>query len=334
MTETRRNHQILWLLFIALGFMWGSSYFFIKVGVENGLPPLTLVASRLFFGFLVLATVVALAREPLPRNPRQYAHLLVMSVINIVLPFFLITWGEQSIDSALAAILNSTVPLMVIVIAPLFLPDERVTINRVVGLAVGFVGILVLFVPDLRGLDNSGLLGWVALIASAVSYAVGNVYAKRNVKGLRPMIPALFQVAFALVIATGLALVIEQPIGRVTMTRDALFAVVWLGVLGSGFAYLAYFRILRDWGATRASLVAYLLPVFGIALGVFLNEPITLNRIAGTALIIAGVALVNSRYGARPIFGSRPDPDAVPGSAGGHPAPAPGPSPAPAAERR
>jgi drug/metabolite transporter (DMT)-like permease len=205
MTESR-NDRTLWILFIALGFMWGSSYFFIKVGVENGLPPLTLVASRLFFGFLVLATVVTLAREPLPRSRRQYGHLLVMSVINIVLPFFLITWGEQSIDSALAAILNATVPLMVIVIAPLFLPDERVTINRIVGLAVGFVGILILFVPDLRGLDNSGLLGWIALLASAVSYAVGNVYAKRNVKGLRPMIPALFQVAFALVIATGLAL--------------------------------------------------------------------------------------------------------------------------------
>ncbi len=304
MTDAHRSSRLLWLLFIALGFMWGSSYFFIKIGVEAGLPPLTLVASRLFFGFLVLVTVVAIAREPLPRSPRQYGHLLVMSVVNIVLPFFLITWGEQSIDSALAAILNATVPLFVIVIAPLFLPDEHVTLNRVVGLAVGFAGVLVLFAPDLGVLEGNNLLGWLALIGSSVSYALGNVYAKRNVTGLRPMIPALFQVTFALAISAVLALVIERPIGRVPVTRDSLFAVVWLGVLGSGFAYLLYFRILRDWGATRTSLVAYLLPVFGIALGVLLNEPVTPNRILGTLLIIGGVALVNSRYGKRRLFGA------------------------------
>jgi drug/metabolite transporter (DMT)-like permease len=304
----------MWLVFILLGFMWGSSYFFIKIGVDAGLPPLTLVAMRLFFGFLVLVTVVGLAREPLPRNRRQYGHLLVMSVVNIVLPFFLITWGEQTIDSALAAILNSTVPLFVIVLAPLFLPDEHVTVNRVVGLAVGFIGVVVLFVPDLGALDSGGILGWLALIGSAVSYALGNVYAKRNVKGLRPMIPALFQVTFALVISTVLALVIEQPIGRVPVTPEALFAVIWLGVLGSGFAYLAYFRILSDWGATRTSLVAYLLPVFGIALGTFLGEAITPNRILGTVLIIAGVALVNSSRGTRRLFGPAPQPVGVPAS--------------------
>ena len=299
-----RSTRVNWLIFIALGFMWGSSYVFIKIGVDDGLPPLTLVAMRLFFGFLVLVTVVRLAREPLPRSPRQYGHLLVMSVVNIVVPFFLITWGEQSIDSALAAILNATVPLMVIVLAPLFLPDEHVTVNRLIGLAIGFVGVLVLFVPDLGVLDGNQLLGWVALIGSAVSYAIGAVYTKRNVTGLRPMIPALFQVTFALVISGILALIIDRPIGRVPITPESLFAIVWLGILGSGFAYLAYFRLLRDWGATRVSLVAYLLPVFGIALGAMAGEPVTLNRLAGTALIIGGVALVNARWGNRPLFTS------------------------------
>ncbi len=299
-----RSNRANWLIFIALGFMWGSSYVFIKIGVDDGLPPLTLVALRLFFGFLVLATVVRLAREPLPRSPRQYGHLLVMSVINIVVPFFLITWGEQSIDSALAAILNATVPLMVIVLAPLVLPDEHVTVNRLLGLAIGFVGVLVLFVPDLGVLEGNQLLGWLALIGSSISYAIGNVYSKRNVKGLRPMIPALFQVTFALVISGILALIVDRPIGRVAVTPEGLLAVVWLGVLGSGLAYLAYFRLLRDWGATRIALVAYLLPVFGIALGALAGEPITLNRLAGTALIIGGVALVNARWGNRPLLRS------------------------------
>jgi drug/metabolite transporter (DMT)-like permease len=283
-----------WLLFLALGFMWGSSFLWIKVGVET-IPPLSLIALRLLFGFLVIATVVAIAREPLPRSPRQYGHLLVMAVVNIVLPFYLITWGEQSptIDSALASIINGTVPLFVLVLAPLFLPDERITLPRVSGLVVGFIGVVVLFAPNLVQLGDSDLLPEVALLGSSVSYAAGAVYARRNVWGLRPMIPALFQVGFALVISAILALVIEQPIGRVTPAPEAIVAVVWLGIFGSGLAYLAFFRILREAGATRASLVAYLLPVVGIGLGTFRGEAITIERVAGTALIIGGIALVN-----------------------------------------
>lgn len=291
-----------WLVFLALGFMWGSSYLWIKIGVET-LPPFTLIALRLLFGFAVVAAVVALFREPLPRSARQYGHLLVMSVVNIVIPFALITWGEQTIDSSLATILNATVPLFVIVLAPLFLGDEPITVNRVLGLAVGFAGVVVLFAPDLVNLGDGDLSGELALVGSSVSYAAGNVYARRNVRGLRPMIPAFFQVGFALLISTGLALVIERPIGRVVPAPEAWIAVVWLGILGSGFAYLAYFRLLRDWGATRTSLVAYLLPVVGISLGALAGEPVTLPRLAGTGLIIGGVALVNSRYGARPLLG-------------------------------
>jgi drug/metabolite transporter (DMT)-like permease len=318
---TPQPSRLNWLLFVMLGFMWGSSYFFIKIGVDEGLPPLTLVAGRLFFGSLILATVVRLAREPLPRSPRQYGHLLVMSVVNVVLPFFLITWGEQSIDSALAAILNATVPLFVIVLAPLFLPDEHITLNRVVGLAIGFIGVLVLFVPGLGVLEGNSLLGWLALIGSSISYAAGNVYAKRNVKGLRPMIPALFQIGFAMLISATLAIILERPIGRISVTPLAFFAVLWLGVMGSAFAYIVYFRLLRDWGATRISLVAYLLPVVGITLGVLIGEAITLNRILGTGLIIAGVALVNSRRGTRRLFGrdviEAPPPVSPPGDGPG-----------------
>jgi drug/metabolite transporter (DMT)-like permease len=292
---TARARLPLWLVFLALGFMWGSSYFWIKIGVET-IPPLTLIALRLFFGFLVIAAVVAIAREPLPRNPRQYGHLLVMAVVSIVLPFFLITWGEHSpsMDSALAAILNSTVPLFVLVLAPVFLPDERITLPRVAGLVLGFVGVVVLFAPGLVNVDDHDFVAEAALLGSAVSYAVGVVYARRNVQGLRPMIPALFQVTFALVIAAILALVIERPIGRVTPAPEAIVAILWLGILGSGVAYLAFFRILREAGATRTSLVAYLLPVVGIALGTVRGEAITVERVIGTALIIVGIALVNT----------------------------------------
>ena len=118
---TTRGSRLDWLIFLALGFFWGSSYLFIKIGVDHGLQPFTLIMFRLLIGFALLASVVAVAREPLPREPRMYGHLFVMGVINIAIPFGLITWAEKSVDSALAAILNSTVPLMVIVLAPLLI---------------------------------------------------------------------------------------------------------------------------------------------------------------------------------------------------------------------
>jgi drug/metabolite transporter (DMT)-like permease len=296
----------LWFLFFALGFLWGSSYLWIKIGLEGGLPPLTLIAGRLLLGAAFLAVVVAWARQELPRTRMPYVHLFVMSIVNIVVPFTLIGVGEQTIDSALASILNATVPLGVIVLAPLFLPDERITVARIAGLALGFGGVILLVAPDLVNLSDSDLSGELMMLGSSLSYAVGNVYARRNVHGLRPMIPALFQVSFAALVIVPLALLIDRPFETVTLTWEAIVAVVWLGILGSGFAYLCYFTILPRWGATRTSMVAYLLPVVGIALGaVVLQDPVTLNRLAGTALVIAGIALVNSGSALRRLRNGR-----------------------------
>jgi drug/metabolite transporter (DMT)-like permease len=304
-----RASNVNWLVFLALGFMWGSSYLFIKIGVET-FETFSLVAFRLAIGAVLLWAVVAVAREPVPRSPRMYGHLVVLATVSIAIPFGLITWAEQSVDSSLAAILNSTVPLFVIVIAPLVLYDEPIRVNGIVGLAVGFAGVAVLTSP---GLDNGGtnLAGAVALLGSSLSYAVGGVYARRFVKGLRPMIPAVFQVTFALVIMGVLAFALEEPLA-VEPDAAAIFSVVWLGLLGSGLAYLAFFRLIRSWGATRTSLVAYTLPVFGIVLGfLVLGETIDARVLAGTVLVIAGVALVNSRFGRRRIFGRTPPVEAA-----------------------
>lgn len=309
----QRRAGWVWILFLGLAFFWGSSYLWIKIGIET-LPPLTLIGGRLVLGAAFLATVVALARQPLPRSPRQYGHLLVMAVVNIVLPFFLITVGEQTIDSALASILNATVPLTVIVLAPLFLPEERITPARVLGLGVGFAGVLLLVAPDLVNLSDADLTGELMLLGSSVCYGAGNVYAKRNVHGLRPMIPALFQVTFAALIVVPLALLLERPFETVTPAPEALAAVAWLGIFGSGFAYLCYFTILAHWGATRTSMVAYLLPVVGIVLGAaVMQDPVTLNRLAGTALVIAGIALVNSGPAIRRLLDRRAAAAAAPG---------------------
>ena len=302
---TTRGSRIDWLVFLALGFLWGSSYLFIKIGVDHGLQPFTLIMFRLGIGLVLLASVVAYFREPLPRDPRMYGHLFVMGVVNIAIPFTLITFAEQVVDSSLASVINSAVPLFVIVIAALFLRDEQITVNRLVGLVVGFVGVAILVGLDITNLGSANTVGEIALVGATISYAVGGVYSKAHVHGLRPMIPALFQVFFGFVVVSVLALLTEHPFAAVPVP-EALFAVVWLGLLGSGLAYLSYFRILQRWGATRASMVAYLLPVVGIALGALvLQEPIAPSTFLGTALVIGGIALVNSRCGTRRLFAGR-----------------------------
>ena len=294
-----------WLLFVLLGFIWGSSYLFIKIGVEAGLPPFTLVMLRLAIGSALLSLVVFAARVPLPRDLRTYGHLAVLGVISIALPFSLISWAEQRVDSTLASILASAIPLFVIVIAAFTLHDERITANRLAGLVVGFAGVAILVGLDLGALANGDLVAKLALVGAAVSYAAGGVYARRFLHGLRPMIPALLQDAFALAIVTVLAFSFERPL-ELAVDPSAILAVVWLGLLGSGVAYLLFFRILDRWGVTRTSLVAYLMPLFGISLGALvLAEPVDASLLVGAALVIGGIALVNAQPGWRARLAGR-----------------------------
>jgi drug/metabolite transporter (DMT)-like permease len=292
-TTTRTD----WLLFILLGFLWGSSFLFIKVGVEAGLPPFSLVMLRLLIGFGLLAIVVAAARERLPRGVRIYGHLFVMGAINVALPFTLITFAEQHIDSTLTSVLNAAVPIFVIPIGAIFLRDEPLSPGRVIGVLLGFVGVAVLVGFDPASTAGVDLVAALAIIAATVSYAAGAVYARRNVRGLRPMIPALFQVGFGLLITSVLAFVVERPFS-LALEPAAFLAVVWLGLLGSGVAYLVFFGLLARRGAAGTAVVAYLLPIFGVTLGVLvLGEPLGPRLILGLALIVGGIALVNSRLG-------------------------------------
>jgi drug/metabolite transporter (DMT)-like permease len=293
-----------WLVFLALGVAWGSSYLFIKIGVET-LTPFTLVAGRLAIGTAVLALVMWIRRQSMPRQQSTYWHLVVVALLGIVIPFSLITWGEQTIDSGLAAVINGTVPLFAIVFAALLLADEPITVNRLGGLVVGFAGVVTLTSPSLADGFGGSLPGQLALLGASISYGAAGVYARRTVRGVPALTSAFLEVGFGFLITLVLAAIFGSP-WATRIDAATVLSVGWLGLIGSGLAFLAFFYLLERWGATRTALVAYLLPVVGLILGVLvLQEVVSLPMLIGTTLIIGGIALANSRYGHRRLIGRR-----------------------------
>jgi drug/metabolite transporter (DMT)-like permease len=295
----RRETGVEPLLFVLLSAAWGSSYLFIKIGVET-LPVFSLVTWRLVFGTLLLVGAAVVMRVPLPRDLRLIARLVVLSSVNIVIPFTLITWAERSIDSGLASILNATTPFFTLLLSVIALRAERMTGIRLVGLLVGFVGVIVissgsLGTPGAAG-GLGGIGGIVAVIAASAAYGVGNVYFARQVRGrMEPTATALGQVGIALPVVVVISFLVDGGV-TVPAVPQALLAVAWLGIVGSGFAYLLFFRLLAVWAPTRVSLVTYLMQVVAVGLGVVvLGEALTIEFVAGAILVVAGITMVNVR---------------------------------------
>ena len=330
-----RRHQpaerdsTVWAMFLGLTLAWGASFLFIKIGLNEGLEPFTLVAWRMTLATLFLGGVLLITRGRIPRAPGALPRIAVLGLLNVALPALLLTWGSQSIPSALASILNGLQPLFAIVLAAVVLHDEPLTVHRLLGLLVGFSGAVLLVSPNLAaaGPEVSGtdaLLGEVAVTLAAASYAVAAVYARRFVTGARLVMDpvtgprratspeiALTQVATAAIITVTLAAITERPDGGgligVPPTPSAWVAVMWVGILGSGVAYILFFGIMRAWGATRTTLVTYVLPIMGIALGVIvLDERLHPEEIVGTVLVLVGLVLASRRRGGRVLFARRP----------------------------
>jgi drug/metabolite transporter (DMT)-like permease len=247
-----------------------------------------------------------------------------LALTNAVIPFALIAWAQQYIPSGVASIVQSMVPLSTIVLAAIVLHDEALTLARLGGLAVGFAGVILLALPSLGGaVEDAGaaqsVIAMVAVALATVSYAIAAVYTRHRVTGqslieeedgkLRPPLPA--EVAFgstvaALPIIGAFALVVERPeVGIAALPQSGIgwFAVLWLGILGTGCGYLLFFGIIGRWGATRTTLVTYVMPVVAVALGfIVLGERLLPLEVAGAILIIGGVALVNGSIGQRPLL--------------------------------
>jgi drug/metabolite transporter (DMT)-like permease len=289
-----------WVTFLALTLIWGASFLWIKIAVrETG--PLTIVTLRLALALVALLGILIARRPGFPRGARAWGVMLVQGLISTALPWILITWAEQYIDSALATVLNGAVPLFTIIIAHLTLSDDRMTRRRIVGLLVGFFGVLVLVQKDLRFLASGdagvhmALLGQGAMILSSVFYAASNVYGRAKFRGVSPIYQAFYTMLAADAVMWIVTPAVESPF---TLPTGPLTwaAIAWLGTLSAGLAYLLFYKLLHEIGPTRVATVTYTIPVVGVTLGVvFLHEALTWQLIVGTLLIVSGVWSVTKR---------------------------------------
>ncbi len=280
-----------WFVFILLGAIWSSSFMWIKIAVQE-VGPLTLVAFRALFGLLFGIAVILIQRVKLSRTFKSWFPLLLLGLTNVAIPFFLISWGERSIDSAIASILDATVPLFTILIAHFLLRDDKITAPKLLGLLVGFAGIIVLMSKDI-GASPSSLFGQAAVIVASLFYAISAVYARKVTEDT----PGILRSAGPLVSATATmwlgALIFENPV-EIPQIGITWVALLFLGVLGSGLAFVLAYYLIHEIGPTRTTMVTYLFPLGGVILGVaVLHEQLTWQVIAGAALIIASLAIAN-----------------------------------------
>ena len=280
-----------WFVFLLLGAIWSSSFMWIKIAMRE-VGPVTLVAFRAVFGLLFGVVVILIQRVPLPRTWREWSPLFVVGLTNIAIPFFLISWGELHIDSAVASILDATVPLFTILIAHFMLQDDKITLPKMLGLVTGFMGIIILMSKDI-GASSSSLLGQVAVIVASVFYAISAIYIRKVTVDT----PGILRSAGPLVSASAVmwlgAFVFESPV-QVPQLGITWLALLFMGVLGSGLAFMMAFYLIHEIGPTRMSMVTYLFPLGGVILGVtFLREQLTWQVIAGAVIIISSLVIAN-----------------------------------------
>lgn len=280
-----------WIVFVLLGVIWSSSFMWIKLAIRE-VSPSMLVAIRVLLGFLFGIVVILIQRVRFPRSLKAWIPLILLGFTNFAAPFFLISWGEKTIDSSVASILDATVPLFTIFIAHYFLNDDRITLLKIFGLLIGFAGVIVLLSKDI-GASSSTLMGEAAVVLASIFYAGSAVYIRKKTEDMPGVIRSTVPMFSASIIMWLAVLTTENPI-HLPELGLTWFALFFLGILGSGLAFLMAFYLIHEIGPTRSTMVTYIFPLGGVILGViFLHEQISWQLILGGILIVASLAVVN-----------------------------------------
>jgi drug/metabolite transporter (DMT)-like permease len=285
-----------WGLLAALSLLWGGSFLFVGVAVRE-LGPLTIVALRVGLAALALLPVLKGLGVPVPTTRPVLLAFLGMGVLNNVIPFTLMTWGQGHIASGLAAILNATTPLFGVLVAHALTSDEKLTPGRFAGVLVGFAGVAVMIGAGALESLGTALLAQMAVLTGALSYAFAGVFGRRFKRlGVPPLATAAGQVTASSLILVPLALAIERPFAGPMPSATTVAAVLALALVSTALAYVLFFRLLAAAGATNLLLVTLLIPVSAVLLGALvLDETLAPRHALGMGLIAAGLALIDGR---------------------------------------
>lgn len=284
-----------WFLLLLLSVLWGGSFFFFKVLV-HALPPFTVVLGRVGLAALILNLFLFAKGDRMPSSGRLWGQFFLMGILNNVIPFTLIVFGETRITSGLASILNATTPLFTVIAAHFLTTSERLTWGKAVGVLFGIVGVAVLIGSDaLSGLGRGDWIGEVSCLLAALAYGFAGIYGRRF-KGVPPIKIATGQITASTIVLVPIAAVVDRPWTLPAPDLHVWAALAGIALLSTALAYLLYFRLLATVGATNLLLVTFLLPISALLLGVcVLGETITARALFGMLMIGAGLAAIDGR---------------------------------------
>lgn len=289
-----------WLLLVALSTLWGGAFFFGKIAVAEW-PPLAVVLVRVALAAAVLHVAVRALGLSMAVGGRMWLAFLGMGLLNNLIPFGLIFWGQTQIASGLAAILNATTPVFGVIVAHVFGSNEKATGLKIAGVLAGVAGVAILMGPDALNGVGGALLPQLACLAAALSYGFAGLYGRRF-KELPPLVTATGQLSATTIMALPLVLILTPPWSLPVPSPAAIAALVGLALLSTALAYVIFFQIMRRAGGTNAMLVTFLIPVSAIVLGAgFLGEMLVPRQFLGMAAIFLGLALIDGR-----LFKNRP----------------------------
>ena len=283
-----------WLLLVVLAALWGGSFFFSKIALAEVMP-FTLVLSRVALAAITLLGFLLISGRKVPSGSSIWIAFFGMGLLNNVIPFSLLFWGQTQISASLASILNATTPIFTILVAHFLTQNERITPNRLFGIALGFVGVVVMLNADLS--DDQPVFAMLACLGAALSYGFASVFGRRfQSKGVEPVQVAFGQLTASTVLMLPIVLTADPLIAPNLYSMTTILSVLVLALACTAYAYILFFRILGAGGAVNISLVALLVPVSAILLGsVFLSEQLMSHHYVGMSLIATGLLSIDGR---------------------------------------
>lgn len=283
---------LVWLLLCCI---WGSTWLFIKLGLED-LPPFTFAGIRFVIAVAILSTIVALRRLSLPRTSRDWLLLFVSGILAFCVNYGSLFWGEQYISSGLAAVLQATIPAFGLVIAHFYLPGEQMTPAKIAGIVLGVIGVAVIFSNQLDVAGSMAVAGCAALTVSSMSVAYSNVLVKAYGKHLDPAILAGGQMFFGSIPLLLIGIPWEGNPLNFNWTPMAVVSLIYLAVVGSVVAFLLYYWLVQNMDVTKTMLIALVTPVVAVTLGMLvLDEELHGRTLLGGLMIISGIAIIVTR---------------------------------------